>query len=108
MNLTANRTTLKTSAKIVCRACKLSHVSNDMDCPNCGFWCSPSCYETFWKKDEAERQTAKRMRMWQVLGSLVIGTALGFLGAGHVGAMFWLLELFAFFFVGFIPALLLL
>ena len=108
VNLTDNRTESKTGAKIVCRACKLSHVASDMDCPNCGFWCSPSCYETFWKKDEAERQSSQRARMWQLLGSLVVGTTLGVLGWGHPGAMFWLFEVLAFLFVGFIPALLLL
>ena len=79
-----------------------------MDCPNCGFWCSPSCYETFWKKDERGRQSADKVRTVQLLGSLVVGATLAILGWGQIGAMFWLFEVLAFLFVGFIPALLLL
>ena len=79
-----------------------------MDCPSCGFWCSPSCHETFWKKDEDERNAADKARTLQLLGSLVTGATLALLGWGHIGAMFWLLEVLAFLFVGFIPALLLL
>jgi len=113
MNLIANRIltktkTTKTTRNIVCRACKLAHVANDMDCPNCGFWCSPSCYETFWKKDEAQRLAVKRTRVWKSLGCLAVGATLGFLGWGQIGVLFWLAEVFALAFAGFIPALLLL
>lgn len=44
----------------------------------------------------------------KLLATLVIGAAFAILGAGQMGAMFWLFELVAFVFVGFIPGLLLL
>jgi hypothetical protein len=108
VNLTASPTDRETDRKIVCRACKLAHVACDTECPNCGFWCSPSCYETFWKMDESERQAVNRRRAWKLLASLALGTTVAILGWAQIGAMFWLLEVVAFVFIGFIPALLLL
>ena len=108
MNLTAIPNERATSGKITSRACKLSQVACGSNCPDCAAGCNPSHSEAFWENDGSATSASGKSLPLKLLGTLLIGGTFAFLGLGQIGAMFWLFELVASVFVGFIPGLLLL
>ena len=100
MNLTVIPNESVTSSKVVGRARKLPLVARGSERWNCD--------GAFWKNEDSETHASGKMLALKLLGTLVVGGTLAVLGVGQIGAMFWLFELAAFVFAGFIPGLLLL
>ena len=99
MNLTVIPNEKATSRGVVCRTRRHLHFASGTERrDDYGEFCN----------DGSETRGAGKILTCKLLGTLALGVTLGVLGLGQIGAMFWLFELAAFIFVGFIPGLLLL
>jgi hypothetical protein len=92
---------------IRCRACGGAEVFAEAECPNCGFWCSPSCYHTFRKVDDSRRRVELQNRHWRVFVSCLLGLVATLAALGESGPRGAVLQSSAILLCGALPLVLL-